>query len=123
MEVPYDKRIMQISLEDKNLAGVLVGRQGDYVSDKSEKEIVEESLDHVIGSQTLEELAKGKKDIVIISSDHTRPVPSKNLLRQSFFEELGVCHQMQESEFLLPQDFHRPSTKEELIDKSEKENR
>ena len=44
MEVPYDKRIMQISLEDKNLAGVLVGRQSDYVSDKSEKEIVEESL-------------------------------------------------------------------------------
>ena len=35
MEVPYDKRIMQISLEDKNLAGVLVGRQGDYVSDIS----------------------------------------------------------------------------------------
>lgn len=77
MEVPYDKRTMQISLEDKNLAGVLVGRQSDYVSDKSEKEIVEESLDHVIGSQTLEELAKGKKDIVIISSDHTRPVLSK----------------------------------------------
>lgn len=104
MEVPYDKRIMQISLEDKNLAGVLVGRQGDYVSDKSEKEIVEESLDHVIGSQTLEELAKGKKDIVIISSIILVRFHQK-LLRQSFFEELGVCHQMQESEFLLPQDF------------------
>ena len=52
MEVPYDRRIMQISLEDENLAGVLVGRQSDYVCDKSEKEIVEESLDHVIGSQT-----------------------------------------------------------------------
>ena len=75
MEVPYDRRIMQISLEDENLAGVLVGRQSDYVCDKSEKEIVEESLNHGIGSQTLEKLAKGKKDIVIISSDHTRPVP------------------------------------------------
>ena len=46
MEVPYDKKNnAKISLEDKNLAGVLVGRQSDYVSDKSEKEIVEESLD------------------------------------------------------------------------------
>ena len=33
-------------------------------------------MDNPIGSQTLEELAKGKKDIVLISSDHTRPVPS-----------------------------------------------
>ena len=48
-EVPYDKRKMRISLADENFAGMLVGRQGDYVSEKSEKEIVEESLDHVIG--------------------------------------------------------------------------
>ena len=53
-EVPYDKRKMRISLAGENFAGMLVGRQGDYVSEKSEKEIVEESLDHDIGSQSFE---------------------------------------------------------------------
>ena len=120
MEVPYDKRIMQISLEDKNLAGVLVGRQSDYVSDKSEKEIVEESLDHVIGSQTLEELAKGKKDIVIISSDHTRPVPSK-IITPILLRRIRSVSPDARIRILVATGFHRPSTKEELIDKYGKE--
>ena len=42
-------------------------------------------MDNPIGSQTLEELAKGKKDIVLISSDHTRPVPSHIIPHQSFY--------------------------------------
>ena len=119
-EVPYDKRIMQISLEDKNLAGVLVGRQSDYVSDKSEKEIVEESLDHVIGSRTLEELAKGKKDIVIISSDHTRPVPSK-IITPILLRRIRSVSPDARIRILVDTGFHRPSTKEELIDKYGKE--
>ena len=77
MNVPYDKGQMKIKLEDKNLAGVLEGRQSDYKTTLSENEIVEQSLNNPIGSKSLEELAKGKKNIVIISSDHTRPVPSK----------------------------------------------
>ena len=77
MNVPYDKGTMKISLPEKNLAGVLEGKQSEYTTELSEKELVEQSLDNPIGSKSLEELAKGKKDIVIISSDHTRPVPSK----------------------------------------------
>ena len=73
MNVPYDKGQMKIKLEDKNLAGVLEGRQSDYKTTLSENEIVEQSLNNPIGSKSLEELAKGKKNIVIISSDHTRP--------------------------------------------------
>lgn len=120
MEVPYDKRIMQISLEDENLAGVLVGRQSDYVCDKSEKEIVEESLNHVIGSQTLEKLAKGKKDIVIISADHTRPVPSK-IIMPILLRRIRSVSPDARIRILVATGFHRPSTKEELIDKYGKE--
>ena len=94
MNVPYDKGQMKIKLEDKNLAGVLEGRQSDYKTTLSENEIVEQSLNNPIGSKSLEELAKGKKNIVIISSDHTRPVPSK---------------------IITP--IHRPSTHEELVAK------
>ena len=65
MNVPYDKGQMKIKLEDKNLAGVLEGRQSDYKTTLSENEIVEQSLDNPIGSKSLEELAKDKKNIVI----------------------------------------------------------
>ncbi|MCI7165968.1 MAG: lactate racemase domain-containing protein [Holdemanella sp.] len=84
MNVPYDKGQMKIKLKDKNLAGVLEERQSDYKTTLSENEIVEQSLNNPIGSKSLEELAKGKKNIVIISSDHTRPVPSKNYYTYSF---------------------------------------
>jgi nickel-dependent lactate racemase len=39
--------------------------------------LLETALDRPICSVKLEELARGKKNIVIISSDHTRPVSSK----------------------------------------------
>ena len=65
MNVPYDKGQMKIKLEDKNLAGVLEGRQSDYQTSLSENEIVEQSLDNPIGSKSLEELAKGKTLLVI----------------------------------------------------------
>ena len=84
MNVPYDKGTMKISLPEKNLAGVLEGKQSEYTTELSEKELVEQSLDNPIGSKSLEELAKGKKDIVIISSDHTRPVPSKIITKNPF---------------------------------------
>lgn len=51
MNVPYDKGQMKIKLEDKNLAGVLEGRQSDYKTTLSENEIVEQSLDNPIGSK------------------------------------------------------------------------
>lgn len=84
MNVPYDKGQMKIKLKDKNLAGVLEERQSDYKTTLSKNEIVEQSLNNPIGSKSLEELAKGKKNIVIISSDHTRPVPLKNYYTYSF---------------------------------------
>ena len=37
-------------------------------------------MEHPINSPKLSELAKGKPDCVIIISDHTRPVPSPDIL-------------------------------------------
>ena len=88
MNVPYDKGTMKISLPEKNLAGVLEGKQSEYTTELSEKELVEQSLDNPIGSKSLEELAKGKKDIVIISSDHTRPVPYLRMPESAFLLQL-----------------------------------
>jgi Lactate racemase N-terminal domain len=75
--VPYDKKTIPIEIDDQNFVGSLVSRVESYQPGKTPEQLVEASLDHPIGTPKLEELAKGKKNIVIINSDHTRPVPSK----------------------------------------------
>ena len=116
MNVPYDKGQMKIKLEDKNLAGVLEGRQSDYKTSLSENEIVEQSLDNPIGSKSLEELAKGKKNVVIISSDHTRPVPSK-IITPILLRRIRSVSPDARIRILVATGFHRESTHEELVAK------
>jgi len=77
MLLPYDKERMSVEIADQNFAGALVSKVESYRPDRSQQDLVEASLDQPIGSPKLEELVQGKKNIVIISSDHTRPVPSK----------------------------------------------
>jgi lactate racemase len=75
--LPYDKKRIPVEIDDRSFAGALVSKVESYKPGLSQQELVEASLDYTIGSPKLEELVKGKKNIVIISSDHTRPVPSK----------------------------------------------
>ena len=59
--LPYDTGTQTVHVPEQNLAGVLVSHQASYQAQKSGAELVEDSLDHPIGSPCLEELAKGKK--------------------------------------------------------------
>lgn len=42
--------------------------------------LVQQAMEQPIGAPRLEALAKGKPDAVVLISDHTRPVPSKDIL-------------------------------------------
>src|SRR5271165_642636 len=74
---PYDKAHIPVEIGEQNFVGSLVSKVESYRPGLSQPELVEASLDHPIGGPRLEDLVRGKKNIVIISSDHTRPVPSK----------------------------------------------
>ena len=54
--------------------------------------------------------------MVILSSDHTRPVPSKVILPQ-LVEELRAGNPDAEITVLVATGFHRPTTEAELLDK------
>ena len=114
--LPYDTGSQTLHIEESNLAGVLVSRQAAYRAEKSESELVEDSLDHPIGSPRLEELAKGKKNIVIISSDHTRPVPSA-IIMPIILRRLRSAAPDARIRILVATGFHRASTHEELVAK------
>jgi nickel-dependent lactate racemase len=114
--VPYDKKKVPIEIDDQNFVGSLVSRVESYQPGKTPEQLVEASLDHPIGTLKLEELAKGKKNIVIISSDHTRPVPSK-IITPILLRRIRSVQSDANIKILVATGFHRPSTKQELIDK------
>lgn len=116
INLPYDKRSIKASIPDKNFAGILESKAESFHNPLSEEETVEKSLDNPIGSPSLEELAKGKKNIVLISSDHTRPVPS-HIITPIILKRIRSVAPEARIRILVATGFHRPSTKEELINK------
>lgn len=114
IRVPYSKHGMNLKIEDKNLETVLVSKSHDFVVTKRENDIVKDSLDNPINSPRLEELSKGKENVVIITSDHTRPVPSRVIMPQ-ILERIRKGNPKANIKILVATGFHRPSTKEELI--------
>ncbi|TDT51951.1 nickel-dependent lactate racemase [Fonticella tunisiensis] len=115
-KIPYSKTFMEVEIPDENLAGVLEPRTHSIGSEISQEEIVERALDNPIGSQRLEELVKNKKNMVIITSDHTRPVPSK-ITMPILLKRIRSANPDIDIKILIATGFHRPSTKEELINK------
>ena len=116
IKLPYDHGSVTAHINDANLAGTLVSKAATYQASLSEKDLVEQSLDNPIGSPSLEELATGKKNIVIISSDHTRPVPS-HIITPILLRRLRSVAPEARIRILVATGFHRPSTHAELIAK------
>ena len=115
-DLPYHKGRIPVEIDDRNFVKSLVSKVESYHPGRSPEELVEASLDQPIGSPKLEELARGKKNVVIISSDHTRPVPSK-ILTPILLRRIRAAQPDAKIKILVATGFHRPSTREELIDK------
>ncbi|WP_370856794.1 nickel-dependent lactate racemase [Megasphaera sp.] len=118
--LPFGKEKIQFELPEEQVAGVLVSHAHEYKAPKSEAELVADALANPIGSPKLSELAKGKKNCVIISSDHTRPVPSHIIMPQ-LLAELRKENPDIDITILIATGMHRATTKEELIAKYGKE--
>lgn len=78
--------------------------------------LVKQALKSPIGTLPLNELAKGKQKIVILCSDHTRPVPSQCIL-PPMLEQIRAGNPNAEITLLIATGMHRPSTKQELLQK------
>ena len=115
-EVPFAKEKITFELPDEQVAGVLLSRAHEYKAPKSEVELVAAALANPIGAPRLSELAKGKRTCTIISSDHTRPVPSHVIMPQ-LLAELRRGNPDIEITILVATGMHRPTTHEELVDK------
>ena len=113
---PYGKTKLSYTFEEKELAGVLTTELENYVPRGTPAQLVEKALQAPVGSPSLRELAKGKKNIVIIASDHTRPVPSKVIL-PPMLKEIRAVSPDANITILIATGCHRETTKQELVDK------
>ena len=113
---PYGKSLVSHSFEEGSLVGVLESSIGDYRPAFSEEELVKQAIENPIGSVRLGELAKGKENIVIIASDHTRPVPSK-IIMPAMLREIRSTNPKAKITILIATGCHRGTTKQELVDK------
>lgn len=103
---------MDLHIEEENLKAVIeAGAHGDKAR-QSEEELVQEALTNPIGSKKLSELAVGKKKVVIVTSDHTRAVPSKITLPLEL-REIRKGNPDAEITILIATGLHRATTQEE----------
>lgn len=113
---PYGKTKMEYEFKEDELGGVLVSSIEKYKAEAGGTELVKRALENPEGSERLCRLAKGKKKIVIIASDHTRPVPSK-IIMPLMLEEIRNGNPEADITILIATGCHRGTTREELIGK------
>ena len=82
VKFPYGKEFLSLDIPEARYAGTLVSKMHHYVAPKSPVELVKDAMAHPIGTPKLSVMAEGKKKVVLIASDHTRPVPSKCIVPQ-----------------------------------------
>ena len=114
--IPYHKTTLDVSVPERNLKAVLESRVHSYCPDCSETEIIENSLNNPIASPNLETLVRGKKDVVIVTSDHTRPVPSRITI-PALLKRIRQTEPDIKVKILVATGYHRPTTRDEQIEK------
>ena len=116
IQFPYGKETLSIDIPQERLSAVLTSEMHHYKPELSQEELVREALEHPIGTPKLSVMAEGKKKVVIIASDHTRPVPSKIIMPQ-MLAEIRKGNPDADITILISTGCHRETTKEELVNK------
>ncbi len=112
----YGTGKMKGCFDEKRLSGILESHLHGYTPMGSEQALVKQALLHPVGCPRLSEMVKGKRNIVVIASDHTRPVPSK-IIMPLLLEELRFGAPDADITILIATGCHRGTTNEELIAK------
>ncbi len=104
---------MELHVSEENLKAVVTARGDSYTPDKGETELVIEALAHPAGTSRLCELSKGKKRVTLVTSDHTRAVPSK-LTLPILLKEIRKGNPEAQITILVATGLHRATTEEEM---------
>ena len=110
--IPYYTSTLALHVEEENLRAVLTAKMHGFHAEKSQEQLVLDALEHPVDSPRLRTLAEGKRNIVIVTSDHTRAVPSKITL-PLLLKEIRSGNPDADITILIATGLHRPTTEEE----------
>lgn len=110
--IPYYTSTLALHVEEENLKAVLTAKMHGFHAEKSQEQLALDALEHPVGSPRLRTLAEGKRNIVIVTSDHTRAVPSKITL-PLLLKEIRSGNPDADITILIATGLHRPTTEEE----------
>lgn len=110
--IPYYTSTLALHVEEENLKAVLTAKMHGFHAEKSQEQLVLDALEHPVDSPRLRTLAEGKRNIVIVTSDHTRAVPSKITL-PLLLKEIRSGNPDADITILIATGLHRPTTEEE----------
>jgi len=113
IQIPYCREHMELHIDESNLKAVITTQGDSYDPGKSETDLVREALANPIGTPWLRELAVGKKRVTLVTSDHTRAVPSK-LTLPILLEEIRAGNPEADITILVATGLHRPTTETEM---------
>lgn len=115
MKIPFnfDKKEIVLDIPNRNLLATLEANA--IKIEKSEAELVSDSINKPIASDRLKDIVKKGEKIVIITSDITRPMPSAKVIPFVLkeLEKAGVSDEDITIVFALGN--HRPHTRDEMI--------
>lgn len=110
---PYGKTHLSLDIPESRLKGEMLSRLHEYRAARSQEELVRDALENPIGTPTLAAMAEGRKKVVLIASDHTRPVPSRIIVPQ-MLAGIRKGNPMADITILVATGCHRGTTAEEL---------
>ena len=113
IHVPYYRSQIPCKIDERCLLGVVHKKELPDVNTHQQIEIVRQALLNPIGSKRLCELVTGKRRVLLITSDHTRPMPS-SLTVPLLLEEIHKGAPEAEIHILVATGFHRKATEAEL---------
>ncbi|GHV90380.1 hypothetical protein AGMMS50268_08830 [Spirochaetia bacterium] len=113
---PYGKEFLAYTIPDTRFKGELVSRMHHYQAEKTQEELVDFALEYPVGTPPLRVMAEGKKKVVLIASDHTRPVPSKIIVPR-MLAEIRRGSPNADITILIATGCHRETTRAELESK------
>jgi nickel-dependent lactate racemase len=113
---PYGLSHLALDIPQERLNGILVSQAHHYRPAYDEVQTVQRALASPIGSPRLSELAKGRKNIVYLASDHTRPVPTK-IIFPEIIQQIRSTNPQCPVKILVGTGSHRVTTDAEMENK------
>ena len=116
IQIPYAREYLELNLANSSINAVLQPQIHRCSGGKSEADMVLEALRRPIGSMRPSELARSAEKILVITSDHTRPVPS-GITLPLLLGEIRRRNPRAEIKILIATGMHRPMTWDEMVEK------